>query len=137
MSGRLPDIDGKSWANTELVFAQEVEMTNGGAVHLLPHCVLVMYQRTRTHWPYHPPWPSAVSSLKPLRVSPLYTPKMLKLSFHGIQGATLPSGRWAMIGFSAAVLLESITGYGIIGQFIIYGQATGILGEDSGIYLPY
>jgi hypothetical protein len=31
MSGRLPDIDGKSWANTELVFAQEVEMTNGGA----------------------------------------------------------------------------------------------------------
>jgi hypothetical protein len=25
----------------------------------------------------------------------------------------------------------------IIGQFIIYGQASGILGEDSGIYLPY
>eukprot|EP00227_Mantoniella_beaufortii_P000494 CAMPEP_0197611044 /NCGR_PEP_ID=MMETSP1326-20131121/54603_1 /TAXON_ID=1155430 /ORGANISM="Genus nov. species nov., Strain RCC2288" /LENGTH=322 /DNA_ID=CAMNT_0043179637 /DNA_START=41 /DNA_END=1009 /DNA_ORIENTATION=+ len=73
VTGRLPDIEGKEWANTELLFAKEVEMTNG---------------------------------------------------------------RWAMIGFSAAVLLESITGYGIIGQLIIYAQATGVLGEDSGIYLP-
>eukprot|EP00239_Pterosperma_sp_CCMP1384_P001503 CAMPEP_0197853952 /NCGR_PEP_ID=MMETSP1438-20131217/23764_1 /TAXON_ID=1461541 /ORGANISM="Pterosperma sp., Strain CCMP1384" /LENGTH=272 /DNA_ID=CAMNT_0043468541 /DNA_START=72 /DNA_END=890 /DNA_ORIENTATION=+ len=42
------------------------------------------------------------------------------------------NGRWAMIGFATAILIEAATGRGIIPQLISYGKASGLLGVDSG-----
>ena len=42
------------------------------------------------------------------------------------------NGRWAMIGFALAVLIEASTGGGVVDQFIFYGKVTGLLGADSG-----
>lgn len=44
----------------------------------------------------------------------------------------LNNGRWAMIGFALAVIIEAGTGNGIVGQLITYGKITGLLGANSG-----
>lgn len=44
----------------------------------------------------------------------------------------MKNGRWAMLGFLAAVLVEAATGQGIIGQGVTYLKWTGFLGPDSG-----
>ena len=44
----------------------------------------------------------------------------------------LTNGRWAMMGFAAAIITEAATGNGIIGQGIVYAKALGVLGPDSG-----
>jgi len=44
----------------------------------------------------------------------------------------MDNGRWAMIGFALAILLEAKTGQGIVGQLIMYGKASGLLGDLSG-----
>lgn len=42
------------------------------------------------------------------------------------------NGRWAMLGFLAALLVEAGTGKGIIGQGIGYLKFVGLLGPNSG-----
>lgn len=42
------------------------------------------------------------------------------------------NGRWAMLGFAAAVLGEAATGYGILPQLIFYFKTSGLLGAESG-----
>jgi hypothetical protein len=44
----------------------------------------------------------------------------------------ITNGRWAMIGFLGAVLVEAGTGNGILGQLIMYGKLSGLLGAESG-----
>jgi len=44
----------------------------------------------------------------------------------------LTNGRWAMIGFATAIIVEAATGQGIIGQLIGYGKLSGLLGDMSG-----
>ena len=44
----------------------------------------------------------------------------------------MANGRWAMIGFAAAIIIEAATGQGIIGQLIGYGKLSGLLGDMSG-----
>jgi hypothetical protein len=44
----------------------------------------------------------------------------------------ITNGRWAMIGFLTAVVVEAQTGQGIIGQLIGYAKASGLLGAKSG-----
>lgn len=48
------------------------------------------------------------------------------------QSKELDNGRWAMMGFLSAVLVEAATGEGIIGQLFGYAKASGLLGADSG-----
>eukprot|EP00967_Tisochrysis_lutea_P048139 scaffold58792_cov16-Tisochrysis_lutea.AAC.1 len=47
------------------------------------------------------------------------------------QNIELENGRWAMIGFLVAVLVEAATGQGIIGQLFGYAKWSGLLGKDS------
>lgn len=42
------------------------------------------------------------------------------------------NGRWAMVGFLAAVLVESATGHGVFGQLIDFFKLVGLLGDASG-----
>lgn len=44
----------------------------------------------------------------------------------------ITNGRYAMLGFAAAIVVEAATGEGIIGQCITYLKWSGILGERSG-----
>jgi uncharacterized membrane protein YeaQ/YmgE (transglycosylase-associated protein family) len=44
----------------------------------------------------------------------------------------LNNGRWAMVGFLSAVLVEAATGKGIILQIIMYLKLVGLLGAESG-----
>lgn len=44
----------------------------------------------------------------------------------------LRNGRWAMVGFATAILIEAASGGGIIPQLIFYGKASGLLGAESG-----
>lgn len=44
----------------------------------------------------------------------------------------LNNGRWAMVGFALAIILEAQSGNGIVGQLITYGKISGLLGADSG-----
>lgn len=44
----------------------------------------------------------------------------------------ITNGRWAMIGFFACIIIEALTGRGIIGQVILYLKALNILGPQSG-----
>ena len=48
------------------------------------------------------------------------------------KGIEITNGRWAMIGFAAAIIVEASTGEGIIGQCITYLKWSGILGDRSG-----
>lgn len=48
------------------------------------------------------------------------------------QKVELTNGRWAMLGFLAAILVEAATGKGIIMQGIMWFKLTGFLGADSG-----
>ena len=48
------------------------------------------------------------------------------------QDIELRNGRWAMIGFLAAVAVEAGTGKGIIMQLIMYLKWSGLLGPMSG-----
>ena len=69
------------------------------------------------------PPPGGVSADRPLSVS-------AELNY--ALDTEMTNGRWAMIGFAAAVAIESATGQGIMGQLIFYAKATGLLGADSG-----
>ena len=44
----------------------------------------------------------------------------------------ITNGRWAMLGFLAAITIEAATGKGILSQCIFYAKASGILGQQSG-----
>lgn len=44
----------------------------------------------------------------------------------------LNNGRWAMLGFAAAILGEAATGAGIVGQLEAYAKWAGLLGPNSG-----
>lgn len=44
----------------------------------------------------------------------------------------LSNGRAAMLGFLAAILVEAGTGNGILGQLIMWGKISGLLGAASG-----
>ena len=44
----------------------------------------------------------------------------------------IENGRWAMLGFSAAILIEAATGGGIFQQLLWYAKFVGLLGENSG-----
>ena len=44
----------------------------------------------------------------------------------------ITNGRYAMLGFAAAIVVEAATGEGIIGQCITYLKWSGILGDRSG-----
>lgn len=44
----------------------------------------------------------------------------------------ITNGRYAMLGFLTAVLVEAATGKGIIMQLIMWFKITGFLGADSG-----
>ena len=44
----------------------------------------------------------------------------------------LTNGRWAMLGFATAILVESATGAGVVGQLEFYAKAAGLLGAISG-----
>lgn len=44
----------------------------------------------------------------------------------------LTNGRWAMMGFLTAVLVEAGTGKGIILQLIMWFKVMGLLGPESG-----
>ena len=48
------------------------------------------------------------------------------------RGVELTNGRWAMLGFLAAVAVEAATGKGIISQLIWYAKLSNILGPNSG-----
>eukprot|EP00854_Cymbomonas_tetramitiformis_P017644 gene17644-21020_t len=47
------------------------------------------------------------------------------------KGVELTNGRWAMVGFATAILVESYSGAGVVAQLLGYMQATGILGEGT------
>lgn len=42
------------------------------------------------------------------------------------------NGRWAMMGFLASLIGEAATGYGILGQVVLWCKLVGLLGADSG-----
>lgn len=44
----------------------------------------------------------------------------------------LTNGRWAMLGFAAAILIEASTGMGIVSQLEFYCKGAGLLGANSG-----
>jgi hypothetical protein len=44
----------------------------------------------------------------------------------------IANGRWAMLGFLAAIVVEAATGQGIFGQLIMWFKWVGLLGEASG-----
>lgn len=44
----------------------------------------------------------------------------------------LNNGRWAMLGFAAAILGEAATGAGVVGQLEAYAKWAGLLGPNSG-----
>lgn len=44
----------------------------------------------------------------------------------------LTNGRMAMLGFLSAILVEAVTGKGIIMQVIMYLKLSGLLGAESG-----
>lgn len=44
----------------------------------------------------------------------------------------MSNGRWAMVGFAAAILIEAATGGGVFQQFFWYSKFFGLLGADSG-----
>ena len=44
----------------------------------------------------------------------------------------LTNGRWAMLGFAAAILVEAATGAGVVGQLEMYAKFSGLLGAQSG-----
>ena len=48
------------------------------------------------------------------------------------RGVELTNGRWAMLGFLAAISVEAATGKGIISQIIWYAKLSNLLGPNSG-----
>ncbi|KAG1659571.1 hypothetical protein FOA52_011927 [Chlamydomonas sp. UWO 241] len=44
----------------------------------------------------------------------------------------ISNGRWAMVGFLTAIVVEASTGNGILGQLVSYAKMSGLLGERSG-----
>lgn len=47
----------------------------------------------------------------------------------------ITNGRWAMIGFLTAIIIEAATGHGILVQLISYAKALNLLGPASGVNL--
>ena len=52
--------------------------------------------------------------------------------FEYLKYAELNNGRWAMVGFAGAVVMEAKTGGGVLDQLIMYGKMSGALGVGSG-----
>lgn len=48
------------------------------------------------------------------------------------RGVEIENGRWAMVGFALAILIEAGTGNGVVGQLEVYAKAVGLLGAESG-----
>lgn len=48
------------------------------------------------------------------------------------RGIEITNGRWAMMGFLIAILVEAYSGQGIIGQLILWAKWSGLLGGQSG-----
>lgn len=44
----------------------------------------------------------------------------------------ITNGRWAMLGFAVAILVEAATGKGILSQVLFWFKVVGLLGKDSG-----
>ena len=44
----------------------------------------------------------------------------------------ITNGRWAMLGFAIAILVEAGTGAGVVGQLETYAKVAGLLGANSG-----
>ncbi len=63
-------------------------------------------------------------------VEQLYFGENAELAY--ARGIELTNGRYAMLGFAAAILVEAATGDGILGQLIDICKWTGLLGERSG-----
>ena len=61
------------------------------------------------------------------------TPKQVNdVTLDYLKTVEMNNGRWAMIGFAVAIVMEAKTGGGMIPQLITYGKMTGLLGPDSG-----
>ena len=45
------------------------------------------------------------------------------------------NGRWAMLGFLTAIIIEAGTGRGILLQLVGYAKALNLLGPASGVNL--
>ena len=45
----------------------------------------------------------------------------------------ITNGRWAMIGFLTAIMIEAATGRGILLQLVGYAKALNLLGPASGV----
>jgi len=43
------------------------------------------------------------------------------------KGKEMDNGRWAMIGFALAILVEAGTGAGVVEQILFYIKASGLL----------
>ncbi len=48
------------------------------------------------------------------------------------RGVEVENGRWAMVGFALAILIEAATGNGVVAQLEGYAKAAGLLGAQSG-----
>ncbi|EIE23215.1 hypothetical protein COCSUDRAFT_63572 [Coccomyxa subellipsoidea C-169] len=55
--------------------------------------------------------------------------------FDYARNVELTNGRWAMIGFLTAIIIEAATGRGILVQLIGYAKALNLLGPASGVDL--
>ncbi len=73
--------------------------------------------------------PKAAPAAKPY-VSRAVREEMMERAY--ARGIELTNGRYAMMGFLAAILVEASTGDGILGQVFQYIKMSGLLGENSG-----
>jgi hypothetical protein len=55
-----------------------------------------------------------------------------QLTFDYAKEIEISNGRWAMLGFSSAILIEAATGGGVFQQLLWYARFVGLLGENSG-----
>ena len=75
-------------------------------------------------------WPSVDTSL----VSQVCTSSKLMVcsACRYAREVEITNGRWAMLGFLAAITVEAATGKGILSQLIYYAKLSGLLGQQSG-----
>ncbi|KAF6262093.1 hypothetical protein COO60DRAFT_1282853 [Scenedesmus sp. NREL 46B-D3] len=80
--------------------------------------------------PTTPAGPSMSLAARSDVVEQVYFNEKAELAY--ARGVELTNGRYAMLGFLAAVLVEAATGKGIILQIIMYLKLSGLLGAASG-----